>query len=53
MLASHETLKSVYDLDLRYNAFMGSDGVEQILRSKYVNDVVKDDINDYYEDIFE
>ncbi|MEC9400668.1 MAG: hypothetical protein VX475_23780 [Myxococcota bacterium] len=53
VLASHETLKSVYDLDLRYNAFMGSDGVEQILRSKYVTDVVKDDINDYYEDIFE
>ena len=53
VIASHEALESIHDLDLRHNAFMGDYGVEQILRSKYVTDVVKDDINDYYEDIFE
>lgn len=53
IIATHEALANVVDLNLRYNAYIGSDGVEEILRSRFINTHVKDDINDYYEDIFE
>lgn len=53
VISTHDMLKGVYELDLRYNAFMGGDGVESILRSEFINQAVKDDINEYYEDIFE